>query len=127
MAKRDINVVLGIGMPPKRRPDAQPMPTFGSKPEAKEEVAEGPLDNPREERSERPAGAPTTSYVSPEMVSFRSADEVCSNCQHMSPDGNCEVLSMQVEPGDSCNAFSQKSMGMGAEGGMEPVSEVPKY
>lgn len=123
MAKRDINVILGIGTAPKKRPDAQPMPTFGPKQggvEGREESAE-PIDNPAEEKQEHAGGG---GYVSPEMVSFRPSHEVCGNCSHMSPDGNCEVLLMQVEPGDSCNAFSDKSMGMG---GMEPEPEDQKY
>jgi hypothetical protein len=49
--------------------------------------------------------------ISPEMVCFRTADEICRMCSHWGEDGNCSVLSMKTTEGDSCNAFAEREDG----------------
>jgi hypothetical protein len=81
-----------------------PLSTPGAKPKAIEEPA-------FPTQPEKPATEPGKVVISPEMVCFRSADEICTHCTHWAADGNCEVLNMQVTEGDSCNAFSEREDG----------------
>jgi len=60
-----------------------------------------------------------TGDITPEMVSYRTADQVCGNCRHMQGE-NCELLGISVASGDSCHAYSER------EGGHEEQESQPE-
>jgi hypothetical protein len=87
----------------KKSPAPPALSTPGTKPKA--------IEEPLPAQPEKPATEPGKVVISPEMVCFRSADEICTHCTHWGQDGNCEVLNMQVTEGDSCNAFTEREDG----------------
>jgi hypothetical protein len=102
---------MSPGYPPPRRPPQPAMPPRSGGAVVAEEVAFAPggTETPAEEAQETPV-------ITPEAVCFRSADEICRNCQYWEADGNCSVLNMTVGEGDSCNAFL-------SGGGTAPATE----
>lgn len=97
-------------MNPFQKKTAPPaLSTPGAKPKAAAEealVISSKPDVPTE-----PATEPGKVVISPEMVCFRTADEVCRTCDHYGQDGMCSVLNMQTEPQDGCNAFAEREDG----------------
>lgn len=51
----------------------------------------------------------TTVIISPESVNFHDNPVKCELCTYMQPDGNCQVLQIQVGADSGCNAFQQKA------------------
>lgn len=89
------------------------MPSPLSRPGEKPQPAAAPAAPPAVD----PKPTQQTPEISPEMVCFRSADEVCGGCAHWGADGNCAVLSMVTGEQDSCNAFT------GGGGAQEEIAE----
>lgn len=70
-----------------------------------------PVEQPIPAQPEQPATEPGKVVISPEMVNFRTADEVCRTCDHWGQDGQCSVLNMATEANDSCNAYAEREDG----------------
>lgn len=68
-------------------------------------------ESPKQEQRE------TSAKIEPQMVCFRTADEVCQSCSNWNG-GQCSVLDMQTEAQDSCNAYQS--------GGAGPEQEAPE-
>lgn len=62
--------------------------------------------------------------ISPEMVCFRTEDEVCKLCSHWQADGMCSVLNMKTEMGDSCNAYREREDGASDIGDPNEAMEI---
>jgi len=96
--------------PNQRQGPPPPLRTPGAPPVA----ADVPVEATEPEVQQGPAP------ISPEMVCYRTADEVCGTCDHFGEGGACAVLGMTVEPGDGCNAWAPAEGGAGAvEPGVE--------
>lgn len=93
----------------------------GIPPMPQRKTAAHPAREPMEPRAEIPADNAGTVSISPEMVCYRDAEEICSNCSHFGHDRMCAVLKLQVEAGAGCNAYS----GATEEPG-EPEDEEPE-
>lgn len=102
MAHSKSGLALLIGVSPKR----------GAPPRMHEDEMSESEETPPVSRSEKPEKVGGYE-ISPEMVAFRTAEQVCGNCRHMQGD-NCDLLGISVAQGDSCHAYSEK------EGGGEP-------
>jgi hypothetical protein len=82
-------LALLIGMTPK--PSREAPPKMGEEPPSK-----------------KPSGRESSnSGITPEMVSFRTSEQVCGNCTHMTED-QCDLLNISVASGDSCHAYSER-------------------
>lgn len=84
-------------------------------PPARPKAAAPPMTDPDQDQDidtdqDQDAGGPT---VSPEAVSYRTADQQCNSCEYMGQDGTCAVLKMPVEESSGCNAHK----GGGDQGG----------
>lgn len=67
-------------------------------------------------------GPPTGEAIPPEAVCYRSAAEVCGNCEY-NERSQCSKLQIPVEDNDSCNLFSDRG-GEDEEEGMPLTDEL---
>ena len=65
-----------------------------------------------------PAPGGDMPVISPQAVNYHDDEWECGMCQHMSPEGQCAVLQMQVSPKGACNAF--QAGGGQPDQGMQP-------
>ena len=65
----------------------------------------------------------SAAMIDPMAVNFRTGDETCGNCSHFGKDGGCDLLGIECQAGDSCNAFSQRMDEEPEEGGYEEEPE----
>ena len=78
-------------------------------------------EDPEEEAAETPdeETAEDGEKISPERAGYRSSMERCSECDHFM-DGECEVVSGQIDPDGSCGALF-KAKGGGASPDKPPM------
>lgn len=94
--KADLGAPSDFGPPPAPRGKAGAPPMIDPDQDQDIDTDTGP--DPDQDQD---TGGPT---VTPEAVSYRTAEQQCNSCEYMGEDGNCAVLKMPVEENSSCNA-----------------------
>lgn len=88
--------------PPKKsaKPSGldSPMPIGGKPPLAT------PMDDGAPDSDDMGGGA----KPSPQSLNYHQGPQPCETCEYMEDSGNCQILGIQVQPQDGCNAYESK-------------------
>lgn len=71
-------------------------------------AAEESMENEAMETPEHEEMETAAVHITPEAVSYRDAQQVCSTCRYMEESGECQPLNMIVGPGDGCNLHKER-------------------